>query len=141
LPHLLIEERDASILVGPLVVPGRTPCLHCLDLHRRDRDAAWPALSAQIATAPEGPGTTAISTLMTAIGIAAAQVLGHLDGLEVETAGASIEVAPAALIRRRSWAPHPACRCVRRPSGRASATARQPGRPRVPDIAGAQTRA
>jgi hypothetical protein len=115
LPHLLIEERDASILVGPLVIPGRTPCLNCVDLHRRDRDEAWQALSAQIATAPEGPGTTAVSTVMIATGVAAAQVLGHLDGIEVEAVGGSIEIAPPAQIRRRSWAPHPACNCVRRP--------------------------
>jgi bacteriocin biosynthesis cyclodehydratase domain-containing protein len=115
LPHLLIEERDDAILVGPLVVPARTACLHCLDLHRRDRDRAWPALAAQIATAPEGPGAIAISTALIAAGIATAQVLGHIDGMDVETRNGSIEITPPMQIRRRSWEPHPACRCVGRP--------------------------
>jgi hypothetical protein len=111
LPHLLIEERDDAILVGPLVVPARTPCLHCLDLHRRDRDRSWPALAAQIATAPEAPGATATSTVLIATGIATAQILGHIDGADVETASGSIEITPPVQIRRRSWGPHPACRC------------------------------
>ena len=47
-PHLVVSPRAASIRVGPLVVPGRTPCLHCLDLARRDADPAWPALARQL---------------------------------------------------------------------------------------------
>jgi nicotinamidase-related amidase len=40
--------RDGTGLVGPLVIPGVTSCLRCADLHRSDRDAAWPALAAQL---------------------------------------------------------------------------------------------
>ena len=32
----------------PLVIPGVTSCLRCADLHRSDRDAAWPAVAAQL---------------------------------------------------------------------------------------------
>ena len=39
---------------GPLVTPGRGPCLRCLDLHRCDRDPAWPALLAQLALPAPG---------------------------------------------------------------------------------------
>ena len=35
-------------LVGPLVVPGVTSCLTCADLHRADRDSAWPAVAMQL---------------------------------------------------------------------------------------------
>ena len=38
----------ATGLVGPLVIPGVTSCLGCADLHRSDRDAAWPAVAAQL---------------------------------------------------------------------------------------------
>src|SRR5271168_3100729 len=46
--HLAVRVRDGTGLVGPLVVPGVTSCLGCADLHRRDRDAAWPAVAAQL---------------------------------------------------------------------------------------------
>ena len=42
--HLLVRVRDGIGLVGPLVIPGVTSCLGCADLHRSDRDAAWPAV-------------------------------------------------------------------------------------------------
>ena len=37
-PHLAISPRTDSIRVGPLVIPGRSPCLQCLYLARCDRD-------------------------------------------------------------------------------------------------------
>jgi bacteriocin biosynthesis cyclodehydratase domain-containing protein len=112
LPHLLIEERDDAILVGPLVLPGRSACIRCLDLHRRDRDPAWPAIAAQLATAPGRISTAATSTALIATGVAAGEVLGFIDGLETEALEASIEVRPLARIRRRSWHPHPSCACI-----------------------------
>lgn len=45
--HLPIRFHHARATVGPIVVPGRTPCCQCLALHLRDRDSAWPAMAAQ----------------------------------------------------------------------------------------------
>ena len=114
-PHLVAEVRDALGVVGPLVLPGSTACLRCLDLTRTDRDPDWPALAAQLAQ-PVRTGPAACTVLSAAVAAqAAGQVLALLDG------GAS----PAALDgtlelashdwrwRRRSWAPHPDCGCVR----------------------------
>lgn len=47
-PHLVVSPRAASVRIGPLVVPGRTACLQCLDLARRDSDPAWPSLTRQL---------------------------------------------------------------------------------------------
>lgn len=46
--HLPVAFEPGTTVVGPLVVPGRTPCLSCRDAHERDRDAAWPLLHAQL---------------------------------------------------------------------------------------------
>src|SRR5690349_16879726 len=46
--HLPVRVRDGVGLVGPLVIPGVTSCLECADLHRSDRDAAWPAVASQL---------------------------------------------------------------------------------------------
>jgi hypothetical protein len=83
-PHLVVEVRDTTGVVGPLVLPGRTPCLRCLDLTRSDLDPAWPVLAAQLAAggpaAPACDGPLALAVAAQA----AMQVLAVVDG----TAGA-----------------------------------------------------
>jgi len=115
--HLVVGLRDEVAVVGPLVVPGHTACLHCVDLHRRDRDPAWPVLAAQLATlaTATGPELAWSATLAAATAaLAAIQVLGHLDGAEVDAESASLEVFPSnGSWRRRRWAVHPRCGCQR----------------------------
>lgn len=48
IPHLVVVAGDTTVRVGPLVEPGLGPCLYCLDLARRDQDAAWPAMASQL---------------------------------------------------------------------------------------------
>jgi bacteriocin biosynthesis cyclodehydratase domain-containing protein len=108
--HLVLEIRDGTAVVGPLVRPGTGACLNCLDLHRRDRDPAWPRLAAQLAGAPSTDACAA-PTLIAAAGYAAAEVLAFLDGNTPETVGAAVEISAPARVRRRAWPPHPACTC------------------------------
>jgi bacteriocin biosynthesis cyclodehydratase domain-containing protein len=114
LPHLSVVIREDDVLVGPLVRPGNGPCLRCLDLHRGDRDPAWPSVLAQLlgpSSAGPEPEETALSTL--AAGLVALQVLAQLDGIsEPATVGATLEIElPDGLIARRSWPAHPRCGC------------------------------
>ncbi len=115
LPHLLVEERDHVLLVGPLVPRSGSPCLNCLDLHRRDRDPAWPAITAQLATAGDEPAPVSIATITACTGFAAGQVLAYIDGGSVATVGGSFEINASMPARRRSWTPHPRCDCRVRP--------------------------
>jgi len=115
-PHLLIAVRDDTVVVGPLVPPAGSPCLNCLDLHRRDRDPAWPALAAQLAAADLEP--VSAPTVLAAAGFAAAEVLSYLDGGVPDTLGATMEISAPGRSRRRSWPPHPGCDCTRRRSRR-----------------------
>lgn len=67
-PHLPVRVRDGTGLVGPLVIPGLTSCLRCADLHRSDRDAAWPAIAAQlIHTVGTAPRATVLATAALAL--------------------------------------------------------------------------
>jgi hypothetical protein len=111
-PHLMIGVRDTTVVVGPLVPPAGRPCLNCVDLHRCDRDPAWPALAAQLGEPAVEP--TSASTVLAAAGYAAAEVLGFLDGEAPETVGATVEISAPGRFRRRTWAPHPSCDCQRR---------------------------
>lgn len=47
-PHLAISARTSTIRVGPLVVPGRSACLQCLQLTRTERDKHFPLVSLRL---------------------------------------------------------------------------------------------
>jgi bacteriocin biosynthesis cyclodehydratase domain-containing protein len=127
-PHLAVDIRDGIAMVGPLVPPAGAPCLNCVDLHRRDRDPAWPALAAQLATGPESPPLCSVTTLLSAVAYTVDEVLGYLDGGTPQTIGTTIEISGPGRERRRTWAPHPGCDCGRR---------RRPAAPRT--LAGSQS--
>jgi bacteriocin biosynthesis cyclodehydratase domain-containing protein len=116
--HLPVRVRDGTGLVGPLVIPGVTSCLTCADLHRGERDAAWPALAAQLRGVV---GTADRPTLLATAGLALATVARISAGVRAGEAGAGdppltldttveIDVATHA-IRARRWPRHPLCGC------------------------------
>lgn len=117
-PHLFAGVRDLAGVVGPLVLPGRTSCLHCHDLHRTDRDRAWPRVAAQFAAAERGrqaarlprPGDIVLATLVAAY--TAANALSFVDGESPPAVDGTLEIETASCcVRRRSWVAHPACPC------------------------------
>jgi hypothetical protein len=112
-PHLAVTIRDGAAVIGPLVPATGGPCLACLDLHRRDRDAAWPG--PPIRTAPE-PCT--VATLLAATAYAIEEILTFIDGGTPETLGVSTELTSPSRLRRRTWPPHPGCDCLRPPRRR-----------------------
>lgn len=126
IPHLPIVFGDGGVTVGPLVQPGRGPCLRCLDLHRTDADPAWPALATQLYTRAT-PGETAV--LATAAAARAATVVlaevGACGGAAVSPAAAFDAGEPGPASRTsarlaaggtewvsRAWEPHPGCGCL-----------------------------
>jgi hypothetical protein len=114
IPHLIATAGEAVGVVGPLVIPGRSACLRCLSLTRRDRDPAWPLIAAQLAA--RRPLTRACdAVLATAVAAhAAAQVLAFLDRTGPGTAvtnGTLELVLPDWRWRRRTWPIHGECGC------------------------------
>lgn len=113
--HLSVVLREADVVVGPLVVPGRGPCLRCLDLRRTDADPAWPSLLDQLGRSD--PAVEAAATAVVASGLGTAAVLAHLDGAGGRPPGTVFEVsAPGAVPRERAWAVHPDCGCTALPA-------------------------
>ncbi len=74
IPHLPVALERGRSTVGPLVVPGESPCLSCRDAQERDRDPAWPRLHAQligrtagaISAARIAQAATAVATMLAA---------------------------------------------------------------------------
>lgn len=116
--HLPVSFEPGHLSVGPLVMPGESPCLACRDAHRTDDDPAWPLLHSQMIG--RGPDT-----------LRAAQVADA--GLLVATLLRSDESIPARSVRvsangSRVWRSvtfHEECRCREQscPSPRGTSTA------------------
>ena len=109
-PHLAVTIRDGTPVIGPFVPAAGGPCLRCLDLHRRDRDAAWPGPPRRPLSEAVQPCT--VPLLLAATALATAEALTHLDGGRPQTLGTAVEITAPGRTRRRSWPPHPACRCT-----------------------------
>ncbi len=124
--HMPVAVREARIVIGPLVVPGRTSCLRCAELHRTDRDPRWPAAAAQLAAGPSRAINEPASVLAAlAAGLAAGQALEFLDDLRVpEVVDATLELRPPDWqLHRRPWLPHADCGCVQVSADGLTATA------------------
>ena len=117
-PHLAARAAEAIGVVGPLVRPGRSACLRCVDLRKADSDADWPKILAQATVAPDLTACDSVLACMTAT-LAAAQALAFIDGaITPVTVNGTLEVVlPGWQWRRRTWAPHGDCRCGARHAG------------------------
>lgn len=107
LPHLLVRPRPTGSVLGPLVVPARTACLGCTDLHRRDTDPAWPLLLPQLAGTPTAYGPPAADW---AAALTVLQVLAVFAGERPETWSATLELSGHTM-SWRSWTRHRECGC------------------------------
>ncbi|MEV4945233.1 TOMM precursor leader peptide-binding protein [Streptomyces sp. NPDC053755] len=112
-PHLYAGVLEATGVVGPLVLPGETPCARCLQEERTDREPVWPRLLAQWRSGPPHALPACDLSLATAVaGLAAAHALAFLDGESPASTGARWEVSlPMLEWRTEPVRPHPACPC------------------------------
>ncbi|MDQ1668720.1 MAG: hypothetical protein QOE40_781 [Actinomycetota bacterium] len=113
--HLFAGVRDGTGIVGPLVLPGRSSCHRCHDLHRADRDPAWPSVAAQLTGTSRQLDAPCDVVLATAVAAqAATQVLALLDGDPAPPAvDGTIEMSQTdGRVRRRGWSVHPHCGCA-----------------------------
>jgi hypothetical protein len=116
-PHLPVLMRDGAGVVGPLVLPGRSACLCCVDLHRTDRDPAWPALAVQLRDlVGSGDRATVLATVALALG-QLQQIITAVQNRPAPapvpaTVGATVEVdvGTQSIVARR-WPRHPLCGC------------------------------
>lgn len=112
-PYLCLGVDGAHAVVGPMVVPGWSSCVQCLELHRRDRDPAWWALAAQLSTSARRTAPSDVALCTIAAGFAVSQALSLLDGEHPTTLDATVEMTlPDWRMRRRTRLPHPECQCM-----------------------------
>jgi hypothetical protein len=100
IPHLGVSTAPGSARVGPLVVPGRSACLACVE---------WPA------TSPPPPGhplRRAPGVVVLAAAVVTVTTLSALRG-EDSLGGISTEIGfDGTAVRHRFWHARPGCRCL-----------------------------
>ncbi|MET8180592.1 ThiF family adenylyltransferase [Streptomyces sp. NPDC005336] len=112
-PHLYAGVIEATGVVGPLVVPGITPCAGCAAAGRAEREPEWPRMLAQWRSGRRRAAPACDTALaMVVAGLTAVQALAFLDGRPSPAAGARWELAlPALLWEARPVEAHPGCGC------------------------------
>jgi bacteriocin biosynthesis cyclodehydratase domain-containing protein len=111
-PHLVVSTTGLLGVVGPLVLPGQSPCLRCVALVR---EAVDPDLAHLVPC--DEPGLRSVEAVHGVLAAAVAahaalQVLELVEGGAPASVGGTLELQlPGWRWRRRSWPAHPGCDC------------------------------
>jgi len=112
--HLPVLMRDNVAVIGPLVIPGTSPCLRCLELARADRDPVWPVVAAQLIGRVRRVEPCDVVLATAAAAHAAMQLLSWLDDptAPVAVIGGTVEIPLSeGTARRQRLTGHPGCGC------------------------------
>ena len=108
-PHLPVVLTATGAEVGPYVDPGVSACLACLAARRRDNDAAWPAIAAQLIGRPLADVDASI---VWEAGIVAARLLSECVSRPPRSRSRSLTLRAGSLRRTvQKHRPHAECRC------------------------------
>ncbi|OEV05951.1 ThiF family adenylyltransferase [Streptomyces oceani] len=125
-PHLYGGVIEGTGVLGPLVLPGVTPCAGCLLRTRTDREPSWPLVVGQWrTTGRRRAGVAACDTALAVMvaGAVTSFALSFLDGDGGCAAGYRMRFAlPHLLPDTEQFTPHRECPC-----GASSATVDRPG--------------
>ena len=100
IPHLPVVLGSREVVVGPLVLPGRTACLHCAA-------RAWDS------SRVSGMGSAPVGSLVLAAAVATVTVLSVLRGDE-SLGGITTEISLEDVsVAHRLWNLREDCRCAR----------------------------
>lgn len=111
-PHLLIGGPDAaSLTVGPLVIPGRTPCARCVAITQEEGNEIWRDIVWQKITAEPVEVPVAVSHHVA--GLVALELLRFMDEGQSALIGSSVRIDfhNPSRSERRVFTRHPACGC------------------------------
>lgn len=107
--HLPLVLTGTGAEIGPHIVPGVTACLSCLAAHRRDADASWPTVAAQLIGRPVGEIDPSI---VWEAGIVAGRLLSETERNPLRDRTRSLALRAGSLHRSaQRHRPHAECRC------------------------------
>jgi hypothetical protein len=113
-PHIAIVFDTEGVWVSPVIVPGKSPCLFCLERLRTDEDPNWPVLASQLTTSKTRMDDA--GSQLFAAGLAVQKVLAQVDAIagfdwnEVQRIGYRLDRA-SGQITELKWPEHAECGC------------------------------
>ena len=112
IPHLFIDSPDgAAISIGPIVIPGQTPCARCISLTLDDQNPTWREIAMQrlINPAKEVP----VSVAHCIAGVVALELLRFIDEGQSLLVGGSarLDYRQPTVLQPQTFTRHPACGC------------------------------
>ncbi len=111
-PHLPVVFSDLRVTAGPLITPGVTPCLACIELWHRDEEPEWLSVGSQLWSTPAPTATIQGAHHAAAL---CALLLGLMGspGLVAPGNGLSLSTRlDTGETTKRSVDFHPDCRCL-----------------------------
>jgi len=132
IPHLAVVAGDTTVRVGPLVEPGRGPCLYCLDLARRDQDPAWPAMASQLLE-QRSPVASALVVAEAGTLAARAAATRLVSGRSQLTASSRVIDAQTGTVSVLAHRPHAQCGCRALPENVTALGRRRAAGPSLPN--------
>lgn len=112
--HIVVRVVDGRVIVGPLVVPGETACLRCIDCHLIDAEPEHYAVLHRYVHAPREDGhSDAAAPLESRLALAWAlrDLESHLAGRGAVTLSSTLTFGEAG-VERLTWRRHPECACA-----------------------------
>jgi hypothetical protein len=109
-PHLPLTSLGGRTRLGPLVVPGLTACLRCVDEHLTDRDPRHPLVLEQH-HAPDPRDDVPPEDLQLALAWAVRDLTGWIEGRRPVTWSATVDLGVDGP-RVHPWVRHPRCGCA-----------------------------
>jgi hypothetical protein len=79
-PHLAICFDESGVQISHIVIPGVTPCLGCIELHRINNVPNWIKIATQLTSLDRDLADSAL--MLFSGGIALSKSLNYLDGLK-----------------------------------------------------------
>lgn len=112
LPHLWAYVCDLVGVVGPLVEPGRSACLRCVDAARREIDPSWPTVVESASRRRLAVPACDRSLAGVVAALAVQQMALWASGERPETLRSVLEIPHGiGSIRSLGHEPHPHCGC------------------------------
>jgi bacteriocin biosynthesis cyclodehydratase domain-containing protein len=103
-------------VIGPLVAPGRSACIRCVEHIDAERDPAWPWIMTQLRTSISARHGGAYDTVVgtAAAAFACLQILTWIDRQQSPSLQDAVAhlMGPEGIPQIHAVSPHPACGCT-----------------------------
>lgn len=113
-PHIAVTFDSESVAVSPMIVPGQSACLFCLEKMRVQNDANWPVIATQLISSTKKFDDSA--SQLFAAGIVVQKLLARLDkvsGFELaqeNLSGYNLNLK-SGQVTEYTWPIHESCDC------------------------------